>query len=242
MVATIQSSIMDQSPAATRVLKALDDRVDRTLHDLLDSDVWRVLEAQPANSRFVVSIIREIMLEEYLCRNGISKAGQQMFERLPLECGKTVSALRALRSDDAENGAAALRDYFRLGGSQEKLDKPDCPAAFAVASVWKSMAAVENPLGYLGAEYLFSSFCSRVSPEISRLASSKGVAVDEMEILNGQTRSNIEYERLLRSAICRTVDQLPGCEEVILRCFEYCQFVYQLRLWNEALDRAIPKD
>jgi hypothetical protein len=233
---------MDQSPAALRVLKALDDRVDTTVRELLVSDVWRVLEFQPSNSRLVVSIMRELMLAEYWYRGDKSKAGSHMLSRLTRDGVNTFAVLAEPASHEAEHGLEALRDYFRLGGSQETAQVPASPASFAVSSVWSWMSALEDPLGYLGAEFLFSNFNARVSPEIRRLLISKGISTEKMELLCGSHRDCMDYARLLRATVCRTVDELPGCEEVLLRCFDYCRQVYPLPIWNEALERAIPKD
>lgn len=109
------------------------------------------------------ALVREIFRSVVWYQSHTTEAGFLMFGRLPKKDVRLIQQLSSHKAEEAEHGVWAQEDHATIGGSPEDRSLPPSPATFAVAAVWWRMAQVEEPLGYLGAEYLFEQLTALVT-------------------------------------------------------------------------------
>ena len=134
----------------------------------------------------------------------------------------------------------AVEEYFPglLGGTKETANGPPSPATASVAAMWWYMAVNEDPLGYVGAEYLFEYLTARIAPDLLQALTVHRVSITNLGFIRDHAHEDIAHTQLLRSIASRIVDCYPGAERAMFRCFDYFRQVYPLPVWLEALERA----
>lgn len=231
-------SSLNLSTTAANVVAELDRRVEQIRHNVLSSPLWKNATHPKATADHLRSLVRENMLSVYWYQRHTTEAGFHMLGRFPKDSGRLLTVLLAHKADEAEHGLWALRDYLKLGGIQPIADSPPSPAAFNVAATWWWMAYHEEPLGYLGAEYLFEYLTALLAPDIVDLFSKNGITQDGLGFLVDHAQEDEKHTQLLRAMVGRAVDSSPECVSAIYRCFDYFSHVYPLPVWNEAAARA----
>ncbi len=161
-----------------------------------------------------------------------------MFGRLPKGDVQLIRALCSHKAEEAEHGIWAWEDYKALGGAPESL--PLSPATFAVGAVWWRMAQVEEPLGYLGAEYLFEQLTALLAPAALEVFASKGISGNKgLRFITEHAVEDQKHAMFFKHTILDTVTRYPSSSEAMFRCYDYFEHVYPLPIWEEAYERAL---
>jgi hypothetical protein len=148
------------SDEAHKTFRELDARVEKVFLQIKEWRGWKFLHDPNTPREDIVRFIREIFRSVVMYQAHTTEAGFHMFGRLPKGDVRLIQALCGHKAEEAEHGIWAAEDHQKLGG-QSQIPKPS-PATFAVAAVWWRMAMLEEPLGYLGAEYLFEELTALV--------------------------------------------------------------------------------
>ena len=154
-------------------------------------------------------------------------------------CGSHRRACYLHKTEEAEHGLWALRDYLELGGEAARAkDAPPDPATFAVASVWWRLAQVEDPWAYLGAEYLFEYLTVKVTEPLVEIFHRRGFPPVGLQFIIEHATEDVQHATLIRSLIVEVATRFPGSEAAMLRGFDYFQQVYPLPVWSAAYERS----
>lgn len=226
------------SDAARDVLAQLERRLDAVESQVFASDTWRDLTSADSDPRLVRALLREVMLSVHQYQPLTTEAGFTMLGRLPKHEGKLLSSLLAHKAEEAEHAGWARRDAGLLGDGREPERTLCSPANFAVAAVWQRLATTEDPLGYLGAEYLFEALTSRLAPLAHEAAVRHGVPASAIGFIVEHTTEDVKHTNLVVHWILEIATRYPSSGEAMLRAFDYFAHVYPIPVWDEALDRA----
>jgi len=167
-----------------------------------------------------------------------TEAGFAMLGRLPKDEVKLLMSLSHHKAEEAGHSGWAKRDYLRLGGDARRLAMPNSPATFAVAAVWQRMATIEDPFGYLGAEYLFERSTMRFTQELIPLLKAKGIPTDYAGFVIDHATEDEKHTELIKHWIVDLAARHQGADQAMLRCFDQFAAVYPIPVWSEALERA----
>jgi hypothetical protein len=226
------------SDDGTRILDALRGRVSQIADVVRQSDVWDAVVGADSPSVLVLSTLREIMWSIHQYQAHTTEAGFSMIGRLPKSEVKLIMSLSHHKAEEAEHGLWARRDYLLLGGSEAAAASPPTPAVFAVISVWDRIAACEDPLSYLGAEYLFEALTLSLAPSVLASLASHAAARGNVGFIAEHASEDVKHTRLLEHWIVDVTQRYPESGAAMLRSFDYFANVYPLPVWEEALTRA----
>jgi pyrroloquinoline quinone (PQQ) biosynthesis protein C len=215
-------------------MRALDDRVGDVEADVHTEEFWRMLVTEPAGVRYTRAMLRETMLRTYWYQPQTTEAGFHMLGRFPKAENHWLRALLNHKAEEAEHGNWALRDYLALGGTPQLAEQGPSPATFAVAAVWWHMARVANPLGYLGAEYLFEELTARVTRDLIGALETTGSTGEGFGFVIDHAREDVKHANLIRHLVGEVVTKHPSAEREIVASFDRFLHVYPLPVWREA--------
>jgi hypothetical protein len=191
--------------------------------------------------RQIFSLVCELFRSVSWYQPNTTEAGFHMFGRLPKGDVQLIRALCSHKAEEAEHGIWAWEDYKALGGNPNPL--PLSPATFAVSAVWWRMAQIEEPLGYLGAEYLFEQLTALVAPAALDVISSRGISGNKgLRFITEHAVEDQKHATFLKHTILDTVTRYPGSSDAMLRCYDYFEYVYPLAVWDEAYERACQRN
>lgn len=225
------------SEQAYKVFADLDARVDRVFEDVKAFRGWKHIH-DPATPRAeIIRIVSEIFRSVVMYQAHTTEAGFHMFGRLPKNEVRLIQALCGHKAEEAEHGLWAAEDHRKLGG--DAAQKKASPSTFAVAAVWWRMAQVEDPLGYLGAEYLFEELTARVTRALLPLIEARDLPRDGFRFVISHAVEDAKHAAFLKHLILDVATRYPESAASMFRCFDYFNQVYPLPVWGEAFDRAI---
>lgn len=228
------------APRAAEVIKILDERIEDVYRQVREQPVWKTLMDPRTSNEDCLSIFREVFLSIYWYQKHTTEAGFHMLARLAKDEESMLKLLMLHKIDEAGHRGWAFRDYLLLGGSETFANKaPMPPACFAITGVWWRMAVIEDPLGYLGAEYLFEYLTMRVSQDLLPIFKGRGFKADGLRFIIDHATEDEKHARLIRHLICDAITRYPECEAAMIRCFDYFRQVYPLPVWAEAYERAL---
>jgi hypothetical protein len=228
------------APRAAEVIQMLDARVEDVYRQVREQPIWRTLTAPETSSETCLRIFREVFLSIYWYQKHTTEAGFNMIGRLPGNEEVLLKLLMLHKIEEAGHNGWAFRDYQLLGGTADVANNTAMPpACFAIAGVWWRMALVENPLGYLGAEYLFEYLTMRIAQELVPFFKQRGFQAEGLRFIIDHATEDEKHAKLVRHLICDAVTRYPESEAAMLRCFDYFRHVYPLPVWTEAYERAM---
>jgi len=226
------------SSEAESAFEEIEDRVTEIFDQVRAWRGWRLVTDQASDPAAFRAVVREIFYAVHLYQADTTEAGFRMIGRLPKQEGKLIQVLTHHKAEEAEHGLWAYEDFLALGGGDHAARRPQSPATFAVAAVWWWMAESEDPLGYLGAEYLFENLTERVTKEIMSMLAARDIPGDGLRFIVEHATEDVKHSNLLRHLVKDTVTRIPGSEAAMMRCLDHFAHVYPLPVWDEAFIRA----
>ena len=100
------------------------------------------------------------------------------------------------------------------------------------------MAQVEEPLGYLGAEYLFEQLTALVTQAALPVIEGRDLPRDGLRFVIEHATEDVKHATFIKHLILDVVTRYPHSAPAMLRCFDYFHAVYPLPVWDEAYVRA----
>jgi hypothetical protein len=100
------------------------------------------------------------------------------------------------------------------------------------------MAQVEDPLGYLGAEYLFEQLTALVTQAALPVIEARGLPRDGLRFVIEHATEDVKHATFIKHQILDVVTRYPESAASMLRTFDYFHAVYPLPVWDEAFVRA----
>jgi hypothetical protein len=241
MTASSLSALPDRdrySDAARDILHCLEYRLTNVVRAVHNSEVWQTVASPQSPRGIVTAVLREVMWSVLQYQPRTTEAGFRMIGRLPKTEWKLIASLAHHKAEEAEHGGWARRDYLRLGGKPERLELPLSPATFSVAAVWDRLADSEDPVGYLGAEFLFESLTMQLAPRIIPALVAQGIPADQIAFITEHAVEDVKHTNLITHWILDVATRLPANAESMIRAFDYFAAVFPLPVWSEALERA----
>ncbi len=228
------------SQEALDTFAELDRRVDACFERVKSSRPWLFFTDPKTSSQQVIAVVREIFRAVSWYQVHTTEAGFHMFGRLPKHDVQLIRTLCSHKAEEAEHGIWAWEDYRRLGGDPKAV--LPSPATFAVSAVWWRMAQIEDPLGYLGAEYLFEQLTALIAPVAMDVFALRGLSGNSgLCFIAEHAVEDQKHATFLKHTILDVVTRYPGSSVAMLRCYEYFEYVYPLPVWDEAYERAVRK-
>lgn len=227
---------------AKAVLASLERRLEAVWTVVETAPVWRTLMSPDTPLALARAVIREVMFAVHQYQPLTTEAGFAMLGRLPKSEGKLLTSLLSHKAEEAEHGLWATRDFVRLGGSSDRVALPLSPAAFATVAVWDRMARVEDPFGYLGAEYLFECLTMLVTPRVTEILSRRGLPAEQFGFVSEHAVEDIKHTNMIVHWILDISTRHPESGRAMIRCFDFFASVYPLPVWSEAWHRALSSE
>lgn len=229
------------SEEALRTFEELDRRVLKIFGQVKEWRGWKMIGDPAAPRSDIIALVREIFRAVSWYQSHTTEAGFHMFGRLPKSDVRLIQQLCGHKAEEAEHGVWALEDHGKLGGAaSDATETPPSPATFAVAAVWWRMAYVEEPLGYLGAEYLFEQLTALVTQAALPIIQGRDLPRDGMRFIIEHATEDVKHATFIKHLILDVVTRYPRSAPAMLRCFDYFHAVYPLQVWDEAYERVFP--
>lgn len=229
-------SVAPYSGHAIATFEELDRRVSAIFEDVKRWRGWQTINDPSTPPDRIVAIVREIFRSVVWYQSHTTEAGFHMFGRFPKHEVKLIQAVCSHKAEEAEHGVWAREDHAKLGGAD--VTAHPSPATFVVAAVWWRMAMEEDPLGYLGAEYLFEQLTALVTQAALPIIKSKDLPRDGLRFVIEHATEDVKHATFFRHLILDVVTRYPSSTEAMFRCFDYFHAVYPLPVWDEAFVRA----
>jgi hypothetical protein len=225
------------STEAHAAFERLDAKVESVFSQVKSWRGWQFVNAPGASREQIVDLVREVFQSVVMYQAHTTEAGFHMFGRLPKREVRLIQALCSHKAEEAEHGVWAAEDHQKLGGNHSSRIKPS-PATFAVAAVWWRMAETEDPLGYLGAEYLFEQLTALATAALIPLIEARDLPRDGFRFIIEHATEDAKHAAFLKHLILDVGTRYPESIDSMFRCFEYFNQVYPLPVWDEAFKRA----
>lgn len=226
------------SADAVAVFEELDRRVSAIFAQVQAWRGWRLIASPDTPRDAIMALVREIFRSVVWYQSHTTEAGFHMFGRLPKGDVRLIQALSSHKAEEAEHGIWAREDFAKVGGSAPDAVRAS-PATFAVAAVWWRMAQVEEPLGYLGAEYLFEQLTALVTQAALPVIEGRDLPREGLRFIIEHATEDVKHATFFKHMIMDVVTRYPGSGTAMLRCFDYFHQVYPLPVWDEAYQRAL---
>jgi len=225
------------SEEAHAAFEKLDARVKSVFAQVTAWRGWQFIHAPGASRDQIIALVREVFHSVVMYQADTTEAGFHMFGRLPKREVRLIQALCSHKAEEAEHGIWAAEDHQKLGGAHPSKVKPS-PATFAVAAVWWRVAEIEDPLGYLGAEYLFEELTALVTAALIPLIEARDLPRDGFRFIIEHATEDAKHAAFLKHLILDVATRYPASIESMFRCFDYFNQVYPIPVWDEAFKRA----
>ncbi|MBW6397411.1 iron-containing redox enzyme family protein [Roseomonas sp. HJA6] len=221
---------------AKQVFAELDRRTNAIFQDVMAWRGWRLITDPQTPRHRILALAREILhaVDMYQCHT--TEAGFHMLGRLPKNEVKLIQRLCGHKALEAEHGIWAREDRGRLGSAEPV--RHASPATFAVAAVWWRMAEIEEPMGYLGAEYLFEQLTALVTKAALPIIDGRALPAEGLRFVIEHATEDAKHASFIRHLILDVVTRYPDSADAMFRCFDYFHAVYPLPVWEEAYERA----
>lgn len=225
------------SDEALETFNELEQRVAETFEEVRRWRGWKLISDPETSEELLLAIIREIYRAVAMYQSDTTEAGFHMFGRLPKKDVRLIQSLCGHKAEEAEHGVWAAEDLEKLGGGS-KPDHPS-PATFAVAAVWWRMAEVEEPLSYLGPEYLFEKLTALVTEAGVEIFEKRGLKHEGLRFVVEHATEDAKHAMFFKHMILDVVTNYPGSGKGMLRGYDYFRHVYPMPVWDEAVERAL---
>jgi hypothetical protein len=219
-----------------QAFRALDDRVAEVFQAVESWEGWKLIRDPETPPATILAFVRELYRSVCWYQPHTTEASFHMIGRLPKGEVKLMQALSTHMAEEAEHGLWAREDMAKLGEKDLALASP---ATFAVAAVWWRIAQTEEPLGYLGAEYLYEQLTALATKAALPILEGRNLPRDELRFVIEHATEDAKHATFLKHHILDILTRYPGSEVAMGRCFDYFRHVWPLPVWKEALVRAL---
>lgn len=200
---------------------------------------WRFI-SNPATPRGdILAFVREMYRAVCWYQPHTTEAAFHMIGRLPKGEVKLMQVLASHKSEEAEHGLWAREDLGKLGSSDLANASP---ASFAVAAVWWRIATTEDPLGYLGAEYLYEQLTALATKAALPIVEARDLPRDELRFVIEHATEDAKHATFLKHHILDVVTRYPSSAASMKRCMGYFHAVWPTPVWEEAFQRVARND
>ena len=224
------------------LLQWLDGRIAEVLREVESSEFWRAVTSPTADPRLAREAMKEVYLEIFSYQahaiEGAIDAIAKMPRTMPV---RMVKAMLRHQAEEFDHGEMALRDYVRLGGSEThaRIHHRISPAAFATASIWRTIGILNEPFAYLGALYPFEGLTPIVSARVKEALAQRGFPADALEFVEFHSTEDPKHTELIRHLIEETAQRYPEAEQSIRDGLDRFLAVYPIPVWDTAYRRAL---
>lgn len=239
MATTTATRTKDKDAAIEAFLDQIQARLDQAIQEIERSEVWRLVTGPDTDPALVRAIMREIYREIFSYQPHTVEAAFQIVGRMPKTETKLIKTMIHHYIEEIDHQFQASRDFAALGGDEASARAERIsPASFAVAAVWRTMAAIESPFCYLGLIYPFEALTPIVCARAQEIFHRRGVLTGASEFVDFHVVADVGHARLMRLLIKQVVTKFPEARSAIEYGMECFLHVYPLPVWNEALRRA----
>ncbi len=227
------------SNTAHDLLARLDDEVGKMVAAVKGAKNWAFTTNPNTPQPAVFAVFREGVRALCWYHPHSMAAGFHMLGKLTCIDEGSLQTLIERKAEKAERSAWAREDLERLGGPKatDDLGPPSC-TTFTLAAMWWYMARNEDPLAYLGAEYLTES-ASAIHTEFMPKVKARGISGPGTRFMRDHALEQKKYVEDLATIILRSATQHPERSHAILRGLQLIGSVYPVQQLEESFERAV---
>jgi hypothetical protein len=209
------------------------------LDSILQSDVYQRVSAPDADTRLVIAVIKNILLEVFSYGGHVTEATFTAIGRFPKDRPDLMKPMILHDIEEADHGEMALKDYVRLGGDETwARTRRITPESFVMGATVRLLANQENPFAYLGYMYPFESLTPILTEKAQAILAAHGFPVEARHFIDFHAEEDIAHAKALRAFIERVVKDYPEAASAIEYGFDCFAAVYPLPIWKAAMARS----
>lgn len=231
-------------PQTGDLIAWLDTRMGLLLCRIETAVFWRTLTSPSVDHDLLGEMMKQLHLElvSYQADSiqGAITAIAQVSRSMPVQ---TVKMMLSGQADRFGLIDMALRDYVALGGDEAyaRDEHRTSPAAFAVASLWKTVADQRDPFAFLGALYPVECLTPIVARRLKAVLREHGFPASAMESVEFLSAPENDRTPVMKQLILDTVSRDPASERSIKEGLDRLLAVYPIPVWTTAYERAVAK-
>ena len=231
-------------PQTSDLIAWLDTRMGALLCRIETTGFWRTLTAPSVDHELLCEMMKQLHLELLSYQadaiQGAITAIAHASRSMPV---RTVKMMLSSQADRFGVIDMALRDYVALGGDEAYVrdEHRPSPAAFAVVSLWKTIADQRDPFAFLGALYPVECLTPIVSQRLKMVLQKHGFPAAAMESVEFLSDPENDRTLMMKRLIQETVARAPGSERSIKEGLDRLLAVYPIPVWTTAHERAVAK-
>ena len=222
----------------------LDTRMGLLLCRIETTGFWRTLTSPSVDHELLREMMKQLHIELISYQadaiQGAITAIAHVSRSMPV---KTVKMMLSSQADRFGVIDMALRDYVALGGDEAyaRDGHRTSPAAFAVASLWKTISDQRDPFAFFGALYPVECLTPIVALRLKVVLQQHGFPAEAMESVEFLSDPENDRTLLMKRLIQETVARSPGSERSIKEGLDRLLAVYPIPVWTTAHERAVAK-
>jgi hypothetical protein len=225
----------NNSREATETFNRLDDQVRAVFAEIQDWEGWRSIMDPDTPNAIVMAFVREMYRSICWYQPHTTEAAFHMIGRFPKIEVELMRMLATHKAEEAEHGLWARDDLAKFGATESG---PASPASFAVGAVWWRMAAHEDPLGYIGAEYLYEQLTAIATRESLPIIKARNLPSSELRFVIEHATEDAKHATFLKHIILDVATRYPERIPAMFRCLSYFRAVWPMPVWKEVLARV----
>jgi hypothetical protein len=224
------------------LLEWLDSRIADVLREVEATEFWKAVTSPEADPRLAREAMKEVYLEIFSYQAHAIEGAINAIARMPRSMPvRMIKAMLRHQAEEFDHGEMALRDHVRLGGDEAhaRLRHRISPAAYATASIWRTIGLLDEPFAYLGALYPFEGLTPIVSARVKAALLQRGFPVEALEFVEFHSTEDPKHTELIRHLIEETAQRYPEAEQSIRDGLERFLAIYPIPVWETAYRRAL---
>src|SRR6185312_14761348 len=221
------------SPHAVRFADSLDQRVNKLLASVEETEVYRLVSCPDTDPRLVALIVKYILLEVFSYGPHVTEATFTAIGRFPKDRPDLMKPLILHDLSEVDHGEMALTDFIKLGGSEAwARERRISPCSFAMGATCRMLAERQSPFAFLGYMYPFETLTPVLTERAQGFLKMHGFPIEAQVFIDTHAEEDIGHANLLNLLVKRVVHDFPEAAEEIDYGFDCFIHVYPLPIWS----------
>lgn len=239
-----QDSPPNKKPEFTKLTaNEFGNYLDRRVHVLLEtiesSEVYQSVFSAEANPRFVITVMKYVLLEVFSYGPHVTEATFTAIGRFPKTEVKFMEKLALHDVEEADHGEMALRDALKLGLDEAwARSRLITPESFAMGAAVRLIATQLSPFAYLGYMYPFEALTPILTQRLQKVLAEKAFPKHATYFVDYHAVADIGHAATLRKLIEEIAERHPDSRRDIDYAFDIFSCVYPLPIWQRCLTAA----
>lgn len=224
---------------AEAFVQTLDRRVAEMMSSVENSELYQLIANPSTDPKFVAAMVKYVLLEVFSYGPHVTEATFTAIGRFPKDRPDLMKPLILHDLSEVDHGELALKDYLKLGGSEEEArSRRMTPSSFNMAATCRRIGEAESPFAFLGYMYPFETLTPLLTERAKAFLQMHGFPMEARVFIDTHAEEDIGHANLLALMVKRVVEDYPEAKGDILFGFDCFERVYPLPIWEDALIHA----